>query len=37
MTHLGFFFKDPIDVTRHDLFTQWTWLLARAAGQTNTQ
>lgn len=23
MPHLGFFFKDPIDVQEHDLFTQW--------------
>ena len=23
MRHLGFFFKDPIDVDEHDLFSQW--------------
>jgi len=27
MRHLGFFFKDPIDVQEHDLFTQWRRLV----------
>ena len=27
MPHLGFFFKDPIDVQEHDLFTQWRRLV----------
>lgn len=27
MRHLGFFFKDPIDVKEHDLFTQWRLLV----------
>ncbi len=27
MPHLGFFFKDPIDVKEHDLFTQWRRLV----------
>ncbi len=27
MRHLGFFFKDPIDVREHDLFTQWKRLV----------
>lgn len=27
MTHLSFFFKDPIDVNEHDLFKQWQRLV----------
>ena len=27
MRHLGFFFKDPIEVEEHDLSTQWQWLV----------
>jgi myo-inositol-1-phosphate synthase len=27
MRHLGFFFKDPMDVDEHDLFTQWRQLV----------
>lgn len=27
MRHLGFFFKDPLDVLEHDLYTQWRRLV----------
>ncbi len=32
MPHLGFFFKDPIDVHEHDLFSQWQRLVKHVAG-----
>jgi myo-inositol-1-phosphate synthase len=32
MRHLGFFFKDPMGVKEHDLFTQWQHLVAHVCG-----
>lgn len=32
MRHLGFFFKDPIEVREHDLNTQWRHLVEHVAG-----
>ena len=33
MPHLGFFFKDPMDVEEHDLFTQWRRLVEHVTKQ----
>lgn len=33
MPHLGFFFKDPINVHEHDLFTQWRRLVEHVTKQ----
>ena len=37
MRHLGFFFKDPIDVHEHDLFTQWRRLVEHVTGMPNVE
>lgn len=34
MKHLACFFKDPLDVSRHDLFSQWVMLMTHTTAQS---